>query len=193
MKHYINSSEFIDSDNDLVKERAKALSSGIEDDYQIAKSCFEYVRDEIKHSWDYKLNPVTCKASDVLKYKTGYCYAKSHLLVALLRANNIPSGLCYQRLSIEGKGEPFCLHGLNAIYLKRYGWYRVDARGNGNIINARFNPPYEQLAFQLDHKLEIDLPEIWYEPLKVVTDVLSSSKTFLEVYENLPDIQILNN
>ena len=108
-----------------------------------------------------------------------------------MRANNIPAGLCYQRLSIEGKGEPFSLHGLNAIYLKEYGWYRVDARGNYNTIDAGFNPPYEQLAFQINDKLEIDLPEIWHEPLKVVTNILTSSKTFLEVYENLPDIQII--
>jgi len=38
------------------------------------------------------MNPVTCKASDVLIYGTGYCYAKSHLLAALLRANAIPAG-----------------------------------------------------------------------------------------------------
>ncbi|MCK5505820.1 MAG: hypothetical protein KAJ10_11695 [Thermodesulfovibrionia bacterium] len=29
-----------------------------------AKNCFEWVRDYIRHSWDFKLNPVTCTASD---------------------------------------------------------------------------------------------------------------------------------
>jgi len=66
----------------------------------------------------------------VLKYKTGYCYAKSHLLAALLRANNIPAGLCYQRLTIENDMLPYCLPALNAVYLPKYGWYRIDARGN---------------------------------------------------------------
>nr|WP_320193052.1 transglutaminase family protein [uncultured Desulfobacter sp.] len=68
----------------------------------------------------------------VLKYKTGYCYAKSHLLAALLRACNIPAGLCYQRLTIANNKAPFCLHGLNAVYLQRHGWYRIDSRGNKN-------------------------------------------------------------
>ena len=86
-------------------------------DADIAKSCFEWVRDEIKHSWDYKKNPVTCKASDVLKHGTGYCFAKSHLLAALLRANSIPAGLCYERLSIHDDGAPYSLHGFNAAYL----------------------------------------------------------------------------
>ncbi len=63
----------------------------------IAHRCFEFVRDEVRHSWDFKENPVTCHASEVLRHRTGYCYAKTHLLAALLRANRIPAGLCYQR------------------------------------------------------------------------------------------------
>ncbi len=45
-----------------------------------------HVRDNIHHSRDYKDEITTYKASDVLKYKTGWCYAKSHLWAALLRA-----------------------------------------------------------------------------------------------------------
>ena len=133
INNFLKPSEFIDCSHSDIIRLAIALKGSLNDEIQIVKNCFEYVRDVIKHSWDYKLNPVTCKASDVLKYKTGYCYAKSHLLAALLRANNIPSGLCYQRLSIDGKGSPFCLHGLNAVYLKEGGWYRMDA---GVIMRA---------------------------------------------------------
>jgi hypothetical protein len=96
-------------------------------------------------------------------------------------------------LSVAGKGAPFCLHGLNAIYLKKDGWYRVDARGNYDLINAEFNPPHEQLAFQINDKFEVDLPEIWDKPLKIVTDTLTASKTFLEVSNNLPDLQVIKN
>ena len=100
MNEYLDSTEYIDWQDPHVLAKSHALaegSSGVED---VARRCFEFVRDEIKHSWDYELNPVTCKASDVLKYGTGFCYAKSHLLAALLRANEIPAGLCYQRLTI---------------------------------------------------------------------------------------------
>ena len=127
------------------------------------------------HSWDYEQNPVTCKASDVLKHRTGYCYAKSHLLAALLRANEIPAGLCYQRLTITDV-PPFCLHGLNAIYLEKYGWYRIDARGNKQGVSAEFCPPIEKLAFPIITQGELDLPEIWSEPLPVVTEVLIKSE-----------------
>ena len=191
MNKYLESSEYIDCNNSQIIEKAAYLSQGISDQEMIAKRCFEYVRDKIKHSWDFKLNPVTCKASDVLKYGTGYCYAKSHLLAALLRANNIPAGLCYQRVTITDKA-PFCLHGLNAIYLSDYGWYRVDARGNKDDVNADFCPPTEKLAFTVSTTGEMTLPEIWAEPLAVVMSVLEKSLTWAQVAENLPDVEIKN-
>lgn len=185
---YLQSSEFIDWENPDIAKLALELKG--QDEEETAKNCFEYVRDEIKHSYDYKLNPVTCKASDVLHYKHGYCYAKSHLLAALLRANNIPAGLCYQRLKMEN--DKFCLHGLNAVYLKQHGWYKIDARGNNKTVQTEFKPPYEYLAYKSNTEIgEMDLPEIYSEPLKIVTDVLTSSSNCLEVYNNLPDIQTI--
>ncbi len=190
MKNYLASTDYIDWQQSVVLEKALSLSEGLNSDEAIAQACFEFVRDEVKHSWDYQINPVTCKASDVLKYGTGYCYAKSHLLAALLRANKIPAGLCYQRLTISGDQPPFCLHGLNAVYLKDHGWYRIDARGNKEGTNADFCPPKEQLAFPLISEGETDLPEIWSEPLAVVVDVLTQYSDFLEVASNLPDIEL---
>lgn len=190
MKNYLASTGYIDWQQPAVLEKALSLSEGLSSEDAIAKACFEFVRDEIKHSWDYQINPVTCKASDVLEQGSGYCYAKSHLLAALLRANKIPAGLCYQRLTISGDQPPFCLHGLNAVYLKDHGWYRIDARGNKEGTNADFCPPKEQLAFPIISEGETDLPEIWSEPLAVVVDVLTQYSDFLEVANNLPDITL---
>lgn len=149
-----------------------------------------FVRDQIKHSWDYECDPITCKASGVLRYGTGYCYAKSHLLAALLRANSIPAGLCYQRLTISNDKSPFCLHGLHAVYLERHGWYRIDARANKTGVAAEFRPPAEYLAFPIVSDGEADLPEIWANPIAPVLDVLLTKKTYREVADNLPDIQL---
>jgi transglutaminase-like putative cysteine protease len=160
VREYCEFSPYIDWQLPEIKSLALELALGKESEVEIAKSCFEFVRDNIKHSWDYRLNPVTIKASDVLKYGTGYCYAKSHLLAALLRANGIPAGLCYQRLTITDQ-PPFCIHGLNAVYLKDHGWYRVDARGNKEGIHAEFSPPVEHLAFGLIHLGEADIEGIF--------------------------------
>ena len=190
MKKYLESSKYINWSNSEIKELAKLLSSGLPDEESVSKNCFEWVRDNIRHSSDYKLNPITCKASDVLIHKTGYCYAKSHLLAALLRANNIPAGLCYQRLSVQDDGAPYCLHGLNAVFLKNHGWYRIDARGNKEGVNAQFSPPQEKLAFPINSRFEADLPEIWSEPLPIIVSVLEKYETYEDVYYNLPDIEL---
>ena len=190
MKKYLESSYYIDYSDPDVFSLAKSLSDGFPSEEVIAKNCFEWVRDNIKHSSDFKLNPLTSRASDVLKFKTGYCFAKSHLLAALLRANKIPTGLCYQRLSIKGDGPPFSLHGLNAVFLKEYGWYRVDPRGNKTGINAKFTPPVENLAFSINLTGEADIPEIYSKPLPEVLSAFEKCNTYDEFYENLPDMEI---
>jgi transglutaminase-like putative cysteine protease len=121
VEEYFQTSAVIDWQDSAVLELAQKIAAGHQTPKSIAKACFEWVRDEVRHSVDYQISPVTCRASDVLKYKTGYCYAKSHLLTALLRANGIPAGLCYQRLSVDDQGRSYCLHGLNAVYLPEVG------------------------------------------------------------------------
>lgn len=190
MQKYLESSEFINWTNPEIEALASHLKGSSLKDTEIAKKCFEFVRDSIRHSWDFKVETITCKASDVLKFQTGYCYAKSHLLAALLRANGIPTGLCYQRLSVDGNGAPYCLHGLNAVYLKEHGWYRMDARGNKEGVQAEFTPPVECLAFSVDNKLEVDLQGIWPEPLPVVIEALLDNNTCQSAYDNLPDIEV---
>ncbi|MBU0484349.1 MAG: transglutaminase family protein [Proteobacteria bacterium] len=191
MNPYLQNTEIIDWQDPLILSLAKELAKGLHLSSDIGKSCYDWVRDQISHSYDFKLGPVTCKASDVLKYGTGYCYAKSHLLAALLRANQVPTGFCYQRLRVGEKGGPFCLHGLNAVFLPEHGWYRVDPRGNKEGVDAQFNPPVERLAFPITSKFEADLPEIWPQPLSVVVEVLTKYATYQDVYENLPDVSLI--
>jgi|TARA_B110000967_G_scaffold178350_1_gene193086 transglutaminase-like putative cysteine protease len=190
MKKYLESTEYINWNTPEILVQAKHLAQGASDSEQIIRRTFEFVRDEIKHSWDYKLNPVTCKASDVLQHLTGYCYTKSHLLAALLRANKIPGGLCYQRLSITD-APPFCLHGLNAVYIAELGWFRIDARGNKEGVTAEFCPPVEKLPFTATLEGEADLPEIWAEPLPDVVKVLARSQSYQEVADSLPDVELV--
>jgi transglutaminase-like putative cysteine protease len=173
-----------------VLARARALGEGLTSPAEIARSCFEWVRDEIKHSQDHGLSPVTCAASEVLQERSGYCYAKSHLLAALLRANGIPAGFCYQRLSLDETGTAHCLHGLTAVRLPGMGWYRLDARGNRSGIDAQFDPPVERLAFRLTLPGEADLPEVWTDPLPIVVEALRAHSTAASLGENLPDVPL---
>jgi transglutaminase-like putative cysteine protease len=185
---YLQASQIIDWQDPSILHLATTIKLEHQTTEKIAKACFEWVRDEIHHSVDYQMNPVTCVASDVLEYKTGYCYAKSHLLAALLRANAIPAGFCYQRLRIDDRVTSFCLHGLNAIHLPEFGWYRVDSRGNRQGVDARFTPPNEQLAFNLNLPGETDFPNIFPEPLPIVIEALQTHSLWDELFHHLPDL-----
>lgn len=190
MEKYLSVSEVINWQHPDIIERAKQIAAGHPTSEAIAKACFEWVRDEICHSYDHQKNPVTCRASDVLHYKTGYCFAKSHLLAALLRANQIPAGFCYQRLSVDDQGAPYSLHGFNAVYLPHLGWYRIDARGNKAGVNAQFTPPQEQLAYRVRLAEEADFQVILAEPLQLVVEALQTYRTWDDLLHHLPDISL---
>ncbi len=187
MRPFLQNTEIIDWKHPAILTRAQELSSGAIEVQETARRCFVWVRDTIEHSADFRRNPVTCSASEVLAHGTGYCYAKSHLLAALLRANGIPAGFCYQRLSIDDQGPPYSLHGLNAVHLPEFGWYRLDARGNKPGVDAQFTPPIERLAFQLNLPGEKSFPEILPDPLPMVLSALRTHKTWDELYRHLPD------
>jgi transglutaminase-like putative cysteine protease len=170
-----------------VQTLAWCLAGGERDAVEVARRCFEWVRDDVRHSVDAGHSVVTCTASEVLHHRTGFCYAKSHLLAALLRANGIATGFCYQRLSFDGVGPPFCLHGLNAVLLPEHGWYRMDARGNKPGVDAQFKPPIEQLAFVPLLDGERDFATIHAEPLAIVVDTLRRGATVAEICARLPD------
>ena len=185
MEAYLRATDIIDWHDLAIERLARELAA--DNPLDTAKRCFEWVRDEIRHSYDYQQNPVTWRASEVLREGTGYCYAKSHLLAALLRANGIPAGFCYQRLTAYAEGQ-YSLHGLNAVYLPKFGWYRVDARGNKPGVNAQFVPPVEQTAFQVSAAGEADFSAILAEPLALVVEALQTYSTWDLMAENLPDV-----
>uniref|UniRef100_B8HKM9 GCN5-related N-acetyltransferase n=1 Tax=Cyanothece sp. (strain PCC 7425 / ATCC 29141) TaxID=395961 RepID=B8HKM9_CYAP4 len=190
MEAYLEASDVIDWHHPTILQLARQIAAPHAMPRAIARACFEWVRDNINHSVDHQCNPVTWRASDVLQHRTGYCYAKSHLLAALLRANQIPVGFCYQRLSMDDQGAPFALHGFNSIYLAEEGWYRVDPRGNRPGIDAQFNPPIEQLAYSLRLSGEVDFQTILPQPLPIVVSTLQTYSTWEAVLQDLPDVSI---
>ncbi len=188
MKKYLASTSIIDWEHPEVHRTAKELAGSLNDTVEISRRCFEFVRDIIYHTSDYGMNPVTLKASEVLRHRTGFCFAKSHLLAALLRANSIPAGLCYQRIKRDDPEIPYCLHGLNAVRLPVLGWYRMDARGNKEGVDSRFTPPAEKLPFVAAGKGEYNLDGIYSDPLDVVVDVLARYTDYRDVLARLPDV-----
>lgn len=184
---YLASSEAIDHWHPLVQETADALWAATGDAYSYAEAAFEFVRDTIPHSADSGDLRVSWRASDVLSTRNGICYAKSHALVALLRAQGIPAGLCYQLLG-EDDGTGLVIHGLVALRLPgREDWSRIDPRGNKPGVDARFSLDAERLAFPVRPELgEIDHPELYAAPHPATLKVLQESADRPELWRNLP-------
>jgi transglutaminase-like putative cysteine protease len=191
LRAYLKSTDFIDWQHPRVRARAKNLAEGHEMTIDIARACYVWVRDKIPHTGDHGMSIVTCRASEAIIAQTGFSFSKSHLLAALLRANYIPAGLCYQRIRDSHSESGFSLHCFNAVFLPKVGWYRIDARGNNDYIDAGFNPPKEQLAYPALQEGEADLPKIWADPLFLVIDVLRNRDTVEDLLSHPPDIEII--
>ncbi|HRQ87262.1 MAG TPA: transglutaminase-like domain-containing protein [Bacteroidia bacterium] len=186
MDDYLQPTAVIDSDNPSIVAAADEIAGDAADDVEVARRCFLWVRDSVRHSADHRIPVVTCTASDVLRHRAGFCYAKSHLLVALLRSRGIPAALCYQRLSFDSSGSAFFLHGLVAIHLRSYGWYRVDPRGEKPGVTADFCPPVERLPFTPKLDGEKDVEGLFADALPCVVATLQRWETADEVLANLP-------
>ncbi|MEV0415663.1 transglutaminase family protein [Streptomyces sp. NPDC050448] len=184
---YLAADEVIDHDHPLVRETADALWTATSDAYSYAKVAFEFIRDTIPHSADSGDPRVSWRASDVLGTRNGICYAKSHALVALLRARGIPAGLCYQRLADDDGSNP-AVHGLIALRLPGAAdWARQDARGNKPGVDARFSLDAERLAFPVRPELgEVDYPGLYAVPHPAALKALQDSADRQELWRNLP-------
>jgi transglutaminase-like putative cysteine protease len=159
---YLIGDEVIDLPHPSIRQLANALRAEHPDDVSFAKAAFEYVRDGVRHSWDVQDPRVTLSASQTLREGIGLCFAKAHLLAALLRTEGIPTGLCYQRLTDDGSS--FYVHGLVAVHLEG-SWHRQDPRGNKPGIDAQFSLTTEQLAWPAATELgEHDYPQLLVSP-----------------------------
>ena len=176
---YLGADAVIDLGHPTIRQFAAMLRVEHSGDVPFAQAAFEYTRDSVRHSCDVPDPRVTVMASDALGDRVGLCFAKAHLLTALLRSEGIPAGLCYQRLA-DG-GSSFVLHGLVAVYL-RGSWHRQDPRGNQPGVNAQFSLTNEQLAWPVRRDLgERDNAEVLVSPHPAVVGALTDATDALEL------------
>lgn len=189
IEKYLESSDILDYTSKEISNLAEELFAGSKDSLDYIKNAYEYVRDKISHSADAGEDVITCSASEVLAAGHGICFAKSHLLAALLRKKGIPCGFCYQKLILDDETAPVLIyHGLNGVYLAEYDkWIRLDARGNKEGVNAQFSIETEQLAFPIRPEWgEEDSYVVYPEPDVEILRTMRESKTRRALWENLP-------
>ncbi|MCO5053583.1 MAG: transglutaminase family protein [Verrucomicrobiae bacterium] len=186
---YLSSSDVIDFQSPLVAAKLVAIRREAATDVAQARLAFEFVRDQIAHSFDLNSAAVTISASEALAGHEGICFAKAHLLAALLRGLRIPTGFCYQRVLRKGTPESgYALHGLNAVYLpSRQVWFRLDPRGNKPGVNSQFSIEREQLAYPIRPELgEVDYPYVFVAPRAEVLASMRDSADGHALFHNRP-------
>lgn len=186
---YLTEDDVINFGNEIITQLADTLYENVDNETQYIKAAYEFVRDKISHSADINEDIITCSATEVLKAKHRICFAKAHLLAALLRYKGIPTGFCYQNLILDDETAPILVyHGLNGVYIKEYSkWIRLDARGNKEGVNAQFLLDEEQLAFPVrPEKGEEDGFIIYPDPDIKILEKLRNNKTRTELWDDLP-------
>ena len=191
IEDYLSASKYINWKDNNILSKADEFKLKYTDEISLIKAIYEFVRDDIKHSWDAQDTRVTKSATEVLEQGVGICWAKANLFAALLRACGIPAGICYQRLTLGDVPETgFCIHALNAVYIKSLNrWIRLDARGNKEGVDAQFDFEQEKLAFPVRSDLgEVDYGIVYANPSAKLMQVLEANTDALYMYLNcLPD------
>lgn len=189
MQKFLQATEYIDYNSEIIQNKALELFTENMSDTEKARIAYEFVRDEIPHSFDCNAKIITAKASDVLKYKTGICHAKANLLASLLRLEGIPTGFCFQRLTLlDDDSIGYGIHAYNAVFLENK-WIRLDARGNKEGVNAQFSMDEPVLAFPV----KADYDECFYKGIYAYShmpsmQMLEKAKTIQYILDNIPDV-----
>lgn len=188
MKKFSQETKYVDYSSGNIQAKAAELFSAEMTEVEKAKIAYEFVRDEIPHSFDCNAEIITVKASEVLKFKTGICHAKANLLAALLRSQGIPTGFCFQRITrADDDSLGYCVHAYNAVFVDGK-WIYLDARGNKSGVNAQFSTDKPILAFPIRSQYDEYLWKgIYSSPHISTMKMLETATCLQDVIDNIPD------
>ena len=184
MEQFLEPAPFVESEAPAIRAWVSDRLADC-DEIESAQRVFHFVRDDVSHSWDIQGRRVTRTAVDVLTYREGICYAKSHLAAALLRCAGVPAGICYQRLTLmDDDAAGYAVHALNTVYLRSLErWIRFDARGNKPGVDAQFSLDREQLAFRIRPQYdEIDYLLNYAQPHSAIVKTLVENDDAIAMY-----------
>ncbi|MCX6741872.1 MAG: transglutaminase-like domain-containing protein [Candidatus Pacearchaeota archaeon] len=119
---YTKSTNFTDSNNFKIKNKAQQLAQGSTDSFEILYKLAEYVKNSM--AYDLNFNELK-KASEIIEEKKGVCAQYTILFNALSRALGFPtryiSGVAYSTAS-----DSFEEHAWSEVWLPEIGWVPFD-------------------------------------------------------------------
>ncbi|MBZ9571935.1 transglutaminase family protein [Patescibacteria group bacterium] len=150
IKCFLKETEFCDFAHPDIQEIAYKITDSYTNNRDKAVSLFYWVRDNIL----YRVGNWQKKASETLVEKEGACTNKANLLVALLRANNIPAGYGIMKVDGQRYFGPIAIPMLRKfigkisthIYVSVYlnnKWIKCDPSDDKELCESTyyFNPP----------------------------------------------------
>lgn len=188
IRKFLLATDMIDFHHFTIQDKAQQLFTAGMTNIEKTRTAYHFVRDEIPHSFDCNAQVITAKASDVLIHKTGICHAKANLLAALLRSQKIPTGFCFQHITLaDDDSLGYCVHAYNAVFIEEK-WIKLDARGNKPGVNAQFSLSKPILAFQNRPEYdEYNWPGIFANPHRDTMLMLEKGRSLQDIMDNIPD------
>ena len=122
LKKYLNADGRIESNDDVLIQKAKELTDGSKNSWEAATRLSNWVAENIHYA--IPGGGTSRKTYDI---RAGECGAHSFLLAAFCRAVGIPARVVWGGMYIPNYGGGFGQHGWNEIYMGDAGWIPVDA------------------------------------------------------------------
>ncbi len=116
LSRYLAPEELIESDDKQIQNIAQNIEGNTKQ--EIIDNVYKYLQNNIK----YTLIPKNLGAKETLRIKQGKCSEYSALMIALLRAKDIPSRMVCGNIARN----EFSKHGWVEVYFDNYGWVAFD-------------------------------------------------------------------
>lgn len=116
LTQYLKPSYLIESNDPGIVKVAQTLKGSTQK--ETVDNVFNYLQKNMKYNIGTKL----MGAKDVLKIKQGKCMDYSNLMIALLRANNVPARYVAGNMIVDG----YSSHAWVEVYYDQYGWVVYD-------------------------------------------------------------------
>ena len=161
---------FIDSDHEVVRQTAQEVAGHLNDDVEVAKALFYYVRDKWWYSpYHVSFDHHTLKASYVLQRQgkpVGYCTEKAVVFAALCRVMNIPNRLVFCNVRNHIATDRFeevigtnlmVFHGYNEVFLNGK-WVKCTVAFNKQLCDKlgvatlEFDGKTDEIFQEYDHE-----------------------------------------
>lgn len=121
LKEFLEPSDFIQSSDPVLAEKAREITQGSKDSWEAARRIAQWVADNIKGAI-----PGGGTAKGVYDTRSGECGGYGFLTAAFCRAVGIPARVVWGCLYATTGGGVFGQHGWNEIYMGEAGWIPLD-------------------------------------------------------------------